>query len=126
VLTFVRVPQEPIRPARAYRAYIDNRETAMKIAKIILAGTAGLAIISSAALAQQALSGTVTKVDRINGTVAIKQAQSGTVGANTGAAAEEFKAQDGLSLDAVHAGDKVTFSATEAGGTKTITKLQKQ
>ncbi len=98
----------------------------MKIAKIILAGTAGLAIISSAALAQQALSGTVTKVDRINGTVAIKQAQSGTVGANTGAAAEEFKAQDGLSLDAVHAGDKVTFSATEAGGTKTITKLQKQ
>ncbi|HEX9468935.1 MAG TPA: copper-binding protein [Bradyrhizobium sp.] len=98
----------------------------MKIAKIILAGTAALAIISSAALAQQALSGTVTKVDRINGTVAIKQAQSGTVGANTGAAAEEFKAQDGLSLDAVHAGDKVTFSATEAGGTKTITKLQKQ
>jgi hypothetical protein len=31
-----------------------------------------------------------------------------------------------LSLDAVHAGDKVTFSATEAGGIKTITKLQKQ
>jgi len=26
----------------------------------------------------------------------------------------------------VHAGDKVTFSTTESGGGKTITKLQKQ
>jgi Cu/Ag efflux protein CusF len=98
----------------------------MKIAKIMLAGTAALAVISSAALAQQALTGTITKIDRINGTIAIQQTQSGTVGANTGGAAEEFKAQGGLSLDAWHAGDKVTFSATEAGGVKTITKLQKQ
>jgi Cu/Ag efflux protein CusF len=98
----------------------------MKVARIILAGTAALTLIGSAALAQQALTGTVTKVDRINGTVAIRQTQSGTVGANTGGAAEDFKAQDGLSLDAVHAGDRVTFSATEAGGIKTITKLQKQ
>ena len=98
----------------------------MKIAKIILAGTAVLTIIGSAALAQQALTGTVTRVDRINRTVAIQQTQSGTIGANTGGAAEEFKAQDGLSLDALHAGDKVTFSATGTGGIKTITKLQKQ
>src|ERR1700704_3078057 len=82
-----------------YRAYFINRETAMKIAKIIMAGTAALTIISSAAVAQQALTGTVTKVDRINRTIAIQQMQSGTVGANTGGAAEEFKAQEGLSLD---------------------------
>lgn len=98
----------------------------MKIAKIILAGTSALTIISSAALAQQALTGTVTKVDRINRTVAIQQTQSGTIGANTGGAAEEFKAQEGLSLDKLHAGDKVTFSATETSGIKTITKLQEQ
>jgi len=98
----------------------------MKIAKIMLAGTAALTIIGSAALAQQALTGTVTKVDRINRSVAIKQTQSGTVGANTGGAAEEFKTQEGLSLDTLHAGDTVTFSATETGGVKTITKLQKQ
>ena len=98
----------------------------MKIAKIILAGTAALIIVSSAALAQQALTGTVTKIDRINGTIAIQREQSGTIGANTGGAAEEFKAQDRLSLDTVHAGDKVTFSTTETGGIKTITKLQKQ
>jgi Cu/Ag efflux protein CusF len=98
----------------------------MNIGKIILAGTAVLTIIGSAALAQQALTGTVTQVDRISRTVAIKQTQSGTVGANTGGAAEEFKAQDGLSLDSLHAGDKVTFSASETGGKKTITKFQPQ
>ena len=98
----------------------------MKIAKIILAGTAALTFISSAALAQQALTGTVTEVDRISRIVAIKQTQSGTTGANNGGAAEEYKAQDSLSLDKLHAGDKVTFSATETGGIKTITKLQKQ
>jgi Cu/Ag efflux protein CusF len=108
----------------AYRACFKYRETAMKIAKFILAGTA--AIVSSAALAQQALTGTVTEVDRINRTVAIHQTQSGTVGANTSGAAEEFKAQDGLSLDTLHAGDKVTFSASETGGTKTITRFQAQ
>jgi len=97
----------------------------MKIAKVILAaGTAALTIIGSATLAQEALTGTLTKVDRINRTVAIQPTQSGTTGANTGAA-EEFKAQDGLSLDTLHAGDKVTFSVTETGGIKTITKLQK-
>jgi Cu/Ag efflux protein CusF len=98
----------------------------MKISQLILAGTATLAIISSEAWAQQALTGTLTQIDRIHGTVAIKQTQGGTTGANTGAAAEAFKAQDGLSLDALHAGDKVTFSVTETGGVKTITKLQKQ
>jgi Cu/Ag efflux protein CusF len=98
----------------------------MKIAKIILAGTAALTIIGSAALAQQALTGTITKLNRINGTIAIQPTQSGTIGANSGGAGEEFKVQDGLSLDTVHAGDKVTFSAMEKDGVKTITKLQKQ
>ena len=98
----------------------------MKIARIMLACTAVITVISSAVLAQQAHTGTITKIDRIHGTVAIQQTQNGTVGANTGGAAEEFKIQNGLSLEALHAGDKVTFSATETGGSKTITKLQKQ
>jgi Cu/Ag efflux protein CusF len=98
----------------------------MKIAKIILAGSAALTIISSAAFAQQALTGTITQVDRINRTVLTKQTRSGTTGANIGGAAEEFKAEDSLSLDTLHAGDKISFSATETGGIKTITKLQNQ
>jgi Cu/Ag efflux protein CusF len=102
-----------------------NRENAMKIAKIILAGISALAF-SSAVLAQQARTGTITVVDRINGTVAIKQTQNGTIGANTGGAAEQFKVQDGSSLDTVHAGDKVTFSTTEKDGIQIITTLKKQ
>jgi Cu/Ag efflux protein CusF len=98
----------------------------MKIAGIILAGTATLTIVGSAALAQQARTGTLTKIDRIHGVVAIQPAQGGTVGANAAATAEEFKVQNGLSLDNLHAGDKVTFSATETGGSKTITRLQQQ
>jgi Cu/Ag efflux protein CusF len=98
----------------------------MKIAKIILAGTVVLTLIGSAALAQQALTGTVTAIDRINRSVAIRQTQTGTVGANTGGAAEEFKVQNGLSLDDLHAGDRVSFSASETGGVKTITKFQAQ
>ena len=50
--------------------------------------------------------------------------ESGTVGANTGGA-EQFKLQGG-SLDAWHAGDRVSYTATEAGGVKTITRIEKQ
>ncbi len=103
----------------------------MNIAKIILAGSAALTIVSSAALAQQALNGTITGLNRLNGTITILQTQSGTVGANTGGAAQElaaqeFKVQDVSSLDDLHAGNRVTFSVTEKDGIKTITKLQKQ
>jgi Cu/Ag efflux protein CusF len=98
----------------------------MRIAKIILAGSTALTIIGSAALAEQPLTGTITQIDRINGTVAIKQTQSGTVGANAGGAGEEFKVQAGVSLDDLHAGDRVSFSTTQSAGTKTITKFQKE
>lgn len=98
----------------------------MKLANMVIAGTTALTLISSMALAQQALTGTVTRIDRVNGTVAIQQTQSGTVGAGSGGAAEEFKVQNGASLEAIHAGDRVNFSATGTGGAKTITKLERQ
>lgn len=102
----------------------------MKLAKTVLAASM-LTIISSMASAQQPLTGTVTIVNRISGTITIQQtqtgqpAQDGTVGANAGGTAEQFKVQTGM-LNTVHAGDRVTFSVSEAGGTKTITKLEKQ
>jgi hypothetical protein len=96
----------------------------MRLAKTILAGSM-LTVISSGALAQQALTGMVTTIDRISGTIAIQQTQGGTVGASTGGASEQFKAQESM-LNTVHAGDKVIFSVSETGGTKTITKLEKQ
>ncbi len=96
----------------------------MRLAKIVLAASM-LTAVNSVTLAQQAMTGMVTTIDRINGTIAIKQTQSGTVGANTGGATEQFKVQDGM-LNTLHAGDKVTFSVSEASGIRTITKLEKQ
>jgi Cu/Ag efflux protein CusF len=98
----------------------------MKITKIILAGAAAIAVMSSAALAQQPLTGSITNVDEANGKITIQQTQNGTVGANTGGSADDFKVQDGLMFNAFQVGDKVVFTATEVGGVKTITKLQKQ
>jgi Cu/Ag efflux protein CusF len=98
----------------------------MRIAKIMFANAAAVSFLMSAALAQQTSAGTVTKIDRLSGTIAIQQTQSGTVGANSGGATEEFKVQDRPLLDSFHAGDKVNYSATESGGIKTITTLKKQ
>lgn len=97
----------------------------MNLARTMLAGAMLAAAVPSMTLAQQPLTGTITTIDRLNGTIAIKQAQSGTIGASGGGTAEQFKAPEGL-LDTVHAGDKVTFTASEIGGKKTITKIDRQ
>jgi len=107
----------------------------MRMAKIMLAGLAALTF-ASAASAQQAMTGTVTRIDRLDGTIAIQlqktPTQSGTVGANTGGAktdapAEELKTKiQGNLLNVLHAGDRVKFSLTEAGGTKTISNVERQ
>jgi hypothetical protein len=93
----------------------------MTIAKSVCAAAA-LAFIGSAALAQDAKTGMVTQIDRLNGTIAIQQPQDGTVGASGGSnAAKHYKVQ-GVSLDALHAGDQVSF--TQSGDT--VTKIEKK
>lgn len=99
----------------------------MKLIKTFLAGSV-LTVIGSVALAQEALTGTVTMLNRITGTITIQLTKSDTESATVGAAggtAELFKVQAGM-LTSVHAGDKVTFSVSETGGTKTITKIEKR
>lgn len=91
----------------------------MTIAKTICA-TAALAFVSTAALAQDAKTGMVTQIDRLNGTIAIQQKQDGTVGGGSGSV-KQFKVQ-GISLDALHAGDQVSF--TQSGDT--ITKIERK
>lgn len=97
----------------------------MTLVRFISAGTAAFVALSSAAVAQQAHTGTITEVNRLSNTIAIRQAQNGTVGSNTGGAAEAFKVGSGISLDAWHAGDNVTYSASGADGAKTITKIER-
>ena len=97
----------------------------MKIAGMILAAIAALGIAGTSALAQQMRTGMVTGIDRISGTVSIRDMPDGTTGANAGAATEEFKVQDGAKLNNLHAGDRVTFAVSDAAGTKTITKIDR-
>jgi Cu/Ag efflux protein CusF len=110
-----------------YRQRVENPEASMKAAKITLAAGAILATIGSAALAQQTTvaTGLITKIDRTTGMIAIQRTESGTVGTNTSGAGEQFKLQSG-SLEPWHAGDRVSYTATEIGGVKTITKIEKQ
>ena len=98
----------------------------MKLARIVSLGVAAVIVTSLSALAQQAHTGVITEINRLNNTIAIRQVQNGTVGANTPATSESFKLQSGISLDSLHAGDRVSYSANEAGGSKTITKINKQ
>ena len=100
----------------------------MRLTQTFLAGSL-LTLISSVTLAQEALTGTVTMINRISGTITIqpiqKSTESATVGAAGGAAAEQFKVQPGM-LTTLHAGDRVSYSVGETGGTKTITKIEKR
>lgn len=93
--------------------------------QFIFAGVAVIGMVASGAFAADDMTGMITGINRLNGTVSIQQMQSGTVGASGGGAVQEFKAKDAGMLEAVHVGDRVSYATTEAGGTKTITKLQK-
>ncbi len=95
----------------------------MKFAKFVLAGTATL-ILAGTALAEDQ-TGQVTKINRLDNTVAIRPVPNGTVGAS-GGTEQEFKVKDGVSLEDLHAGNRITYSVTETGGTKTLTGFKKQ
>jgi Cu/Ag efflux protein CusF len=89
-----------------------------------ITASAALALISSAALAEQ---GTITQIDRTTNSITILQPQDGTVGAGGGAAVgKQFKVQPAGSLESLHAGDRVEFTATQSGGVDTITKIDKK
>lgn len=99
----------------------------MGTAKFVLAGAAVVTLLTSSAFADD-MTGMVTRIDRLNNTISIQQTQKGTVGGSTGGAGalQQFKAKDAAMLDAVHAGDRVTYAATDTDGSGTLTKLQKQ
>ena len=96
----------------------------MKIARIVLAGAAALSVIASAAWAEDAQTGQVMQLNRLNGTISIKRLQTGTVGANTSGAAEDFKVRDGLSTENLHAGDRISFATADKNGVKTLTSFK--
>jgi Copper binding periplasmic protein CusF len=106
---------------------LERREASMGTTRFILAGAAIITMLASTAFADD-MTGMVTRIDRLNGTISIQQTQKGTVGGSAGGAGalQEYKAKDAAMLDTVHAGDRVSYSATDTNGTGTLTKLQKQ
>ena len=100
----------------------------MKSATYLLAGTASVAMLVSVAFAQDQAgkdqTGQVTRVNRLDNTIAIRPIQDGTVGANTAGTEQQFKVKDGVSLEDLHAGNRITYSVSESGGTKTVTKFK--
>ena len=103
---------------------------ATRTAKLLLAGTAAVILLGSAASAEdqkpQDQKGQVTKVNRLNNTIAVRPIQDGTVGANTAGAEQEFRVKDGVSLEELHAGNRITYSVTDSGGAKTVTGFKKE
>ena len=99
----------------------------MGTTRFTCAGAAVLSMLATSALADD-MTGMVMRIDRLNGTISIQQTQKGTVGASSGSAGalQEYKTKDAAMLDSVHAGDRVSYSATDNNGTGTLTKLQKQ
>ena len=95
----------------------------MKIAPILLAGTLVLAS-GVTALADDTQTGMVMQLNRLTGTISIKRVQAGTVGANTGGGAEQFKVRDGLATDDLHAGDRISFSTSDKSGVSTLTSFK--
>jgi Cu/Ag efflux protein CusF len=98
----------------------------MGTARLFLAGVAALGTLMTAALADDNITGTITGINRLNGTIAIQQTQSGTVGGGSGGSVRQFKVKDVGMMESVHAGDRVTFSTTGGEGSETITTLKKQ
>ena len=97
----------------------------MGLVRIISVGAAAFLAVSSAAFAEQSSTGTITQVNRLNNTIAIRPTQNGTVGANANSSSEQFKVGSGISMDAWHAGDHVSYSASGDDGAKTITKIDR-
>ena len=92
----------------------------------IMITVGAIALCGSVSAQQQGNAGTITGINRLTGTVAITLTVGSNAPASGPAPSEEFKVKDGALLDAVHAGDSVTYTVAETGGVKTITKLDRQ
>lgn len=87
---------------------------------------AAVAVAASNASAQQ-IRGLIEKVDEPNGLLTVQRIPESTVGSSSVAgSSDKFAVQNGLLLNALHEGDKVTFTAQEINGVKTITNLKKK
>jgi len=98
----------------------------MRTSRAIIFGMAATAMVALGALAQESRSGTISRLDPAKGTVSILEGRTGTTGSSAMSTPQEYKLQDGLLINALKDGDRISFTVEEKGGVKTITKVQKQ
>jgi len=98
----------------------------MRTSRSAVIGVIAGALFSVSASAQESRLGTISRLDKANGTIAIADAQTGTTGSGAGAASQEFKVQDGLVFNAVKEGDRISYTVQDIRGVKTVTKLEKR
>jgi len=94
--------------------------------KTVIACAAMITVMMATASAQQAIKGNIASVDEPAGDIYIAPAEPSTVGSNGAVATDRYKVRDGLLFNAVHPGDRVSFSVETVDGVKTITKLEKE
>ena len=94
--------------------------------KTAIASAAMIAFMMATASAQQAIKGNVASIDEPAGDIYIAPAAPSTVGSSGAVTTDRYKVRDGLLFNAVHPGDRVSFSVETLDGVKTITKLEKE
>ena len=93
----------------------------MRTATFFLAGATAIPVLMSTACAQQTLTGTITTLDRLTGTITIQQN-----GGTSAPARRRHRRVQGPGPPAARelaCRRRVSFTVSESGGTKTITKL---
>ena len=96
----------------------------MRKSMIMLAATAGLAALSSVALAQM-VDGEVTKIDETAGKITIKHGPMKKFDMD-GGMTMVFRAKDPAILKQVKPGDRIKFEADKVNGQFTVMKVEKK
>lgn len=96
----------------------------MRKSMVMLAALAGVAALSSVALAQM-VDGQVTKVDESSGKITIKHGPMKKFDMEDGMTMV-FRAKDPAILKQVKPGDKIKFEADKVNGQFTVMKVEKK
>jgi Cu/Ag efflux protein CusF len=94
--------------------------------KTVIACATMIAFMMAPAGAQQAIKGNIASIDEPAGDIYIYPVATSTVGSNGAVNTDRYKVSDGLLFNAVHPGDRVSFSFEMIDGVKTIAKLEKE
>ena len=110
---------------RAMTARNTTKENQMKkLIRMMLAASLAAIVAPTAAIAQNAISGEVKKIDEGAGKITLKHGAAKSLGMDE-PMTMVYRVKDPAMLQQVKVGDKVEFEAEEAASGYTVTKMQK-